>query len=69
MIDNIGNTDRFIRIISGFIIIGLGADFGSWWGTAGLLPIFSALLRYCPFYHLLGISTFRKRIMPYVYPE
>lgn len=66
---NIGDTERVIRILIGIALIGLGFDFKSWWGTIGILPILTAALRYCPLYQLIGKSTYKKRLLPLVYPE
>jgi hypothetical protein len=57
MKQNIGKTERIIRVIIGLIIIAVGAYFKSWWGAIGLLPIFTAVLGWCGLYTLLGIST------------
>ena len=57
MKQNIGKTDRIIRVLIGLIVIAVGAYFKSWWGAIGLLPIFTAALGYCGLYTLFGIST------------
>ena len=54
---NIGKTDRAIRLIAGVGIIAAGLYFQSWWGAIGVVPLFTAALRWCPPYQLLGIST------------
>lgn len=59
---NIGNIDASIRIIIGIILLSLifiGPK--SLWGLIGLIPIISALLRYCPLYPILGINTCQKK--------
>lgn len=57
---NVGKTDRTIRLIVGVVIIAAGLYYQSWWGAVGLLPLTTGLLRWCPPYQLLGISTDRK---------
>ena len=57
MKQNIGKTDRIIRVLIGLIVIAVGAYFKSWWGAIGLLPIFTAALGWCGLYTLFGIST------------
>ena len=57
MKQNIGKTERIIRVVIGLIIIAVGAYFKSWWGAIGLLPIFTAALGWCPPYTLFSIST------------
>lgn len=54
---NVGRKDRLIRIVAGVVIVALGLFFKSWWGLIGLLPIATAVLRWCPAYAPLGIST------------
>ncbi|MFH1572090.1 MAG: DUF2892 domain-containing protein [Gemmatimonadota bacterium] len=54
---NVGGIDRVIRVIAGVVIIGLGVAYHSWWGAIGLVPLATALCRWCPPYALFGIST------------
>lgn len=54
---NIGPLDRIVRIILGCAILGAGYYYKSWWGLAGLMPIFTALVRFCPAYLPFGLST------------
>lgn len=58
MTTNVGNLDRMLRIAVGVILLLLGI-FGviGWWGLIGLLPIATALLRWCPAYSLIGVNT------------
>lgn len=55
---NVGTVDRFLRIGAGLLLIGLavGGVVGPW-GYLGLVPLATGLLRFCPAYTLLGIST------------
>jgi len=57
MTANIGTVDRVVRIVVGLVILGLGVYFKSWWGLVGLLPIATALVRFCPAYTLFGLNT------------
>lgn len=57
---NIGSLDRILRALAGLAILGAGLYFKSWWGLAGLLPLLTAALRFCPAYPLLGLSTCRR---------
>lgn len=57
---NIGNIDRSLRLVAGAAILGAGFYFKSWWGLVGLVPIVTALIRFCPLYPLLGISTCKR---------
>lgn len=54
---NVGNKDRTIRIAAGVVIIAIGAFMGSWWGAIGIVPIATGLMRWCPAYVPMGIST------------
>lgn len=57
---NIGSLDRLLRLIVGLALLGAGAWFKSWWGLVGLVPILTALVRFCPAYLPLGLSTCRR---------
>jgi hypothetical protein len=58
---NVGSSDRTIRVIAGLIIIFIGIYFKSWWGVVGVLPIVTAMLRWCPAYLPFGISTCKTK--------
>ena len=57
MTPNVGGIDRILRVIAGAAIIAVGVVYGSWWGAIGVLPLISAVTRWCPPYALLGMST------------
>jgi len=57
---NIGQTDRIVRIVAGLVVLAAGWLYGSWWGLVGLIPIGTAVLRFCPAYAPFGISTCGK---------
>ena len=57
---NVGGVDLAIRIVAGLAIVGVGIACQSWWGAIGLLPLGTALIRWCPPYALLGINTCGK---------
>lgn len=53
-------TERIVRVIVGLAVMSLlvlleGTD--RYWGLLGLLPIATAIFRYCPVSHLLNIDT------------
>ncbi len=56
--NNVGTMDRMFRILLGLVLIGM-VFFGpkSAWGWIGLVPLITGLLRTCPIYSLLGISS------------
>ena len=57
---NMGNTDRWIRLVLGLAIIAAGIYFKSWWGIAGVVLLGTALIKTCPLYLPFGISTAGK---------
>jgi len=58
---NIGNADRWIRIILGAAIIIAGIVFKSWWGLVGIIPIGTAVINFCPLYAPFRLSTRRSK--------
>ena len=54
---NMGRGDRMARGILGVIIIAAGFYFQSWWGLVGLVPLFTAMVAWCPAYVPFGIRT------------
>lgn len=54
---NVGGFDRTIRFIAGVAILGAGLYFKSWLGLIGLLPLLTAVFRFCPAYLPFGLST------------
>ena len=55
---NVGTLDRSLRIGAGVVLIGLAV--AGWigpWGYIGIIPLLTGLLRTCPAYTLLGLST------------
>lgn len=57
MKSNVGGIDRIIRIALGLAIIAVGVAMKSWWGAIGLLPLLTGVLRCCPAYLPIGLST------------
>ena len=55
---NVGGIDRIARIIIGLVLIALAAT-GTVgvWGWIGVVPLLTGLIRWCPLYPLLGISS------------
>jgi len=54
---NIGNTDRWIRIVVGVGLLVAGIVFKSYWGLIGIVPLLTATMKCCPLYTILGIKT------------
>lgn len=55
---NVGGLDRILRIIIGFVLIGLMLQgIIGVWGWLGLVVMATGLFSFCPAYRLLGINT------------
>lgn len=54
---NVGNIERWLRVIAGIVLIVL-AVMGTIgvWGYIGVVPLVTGLLSFCPVYTLLGIG-------------
>ena len=60
MTSNIGSIDRTVRVTAGLAILALFFVLeGSlrWWALAGLLPLVTGLVGWCPAYVPFGFST------------
>lgn len=60
MTTNVGTIDRVIRILAGLAILAAGFYYKNWWGLIGLVPLFTGIVRFCPAYVPLGLSTCKK---------
>ena len=60
---NVGDIDKWLRIIAGLLILGLGA-FGplGWWGLLGIVPLATGVMGSCPAYSLMGMNTCQRRM-------
>jgi len=61
MTPNVGFTDRIIRALLGAALLGAGYYFKSWWGLVGLVPLLTAVVRFCPAYLPFGLNTCRPK--------
>jgi len=64
MTSNIGNIDRTLRLIGGLALLSLLFILPGntrWWGLAGLMPLGTVVMSWCPAYALFGASTKRKK--------
>ncbi|HEU0071084.1 MAG TPA: DUF2892 domain-containing protein [Alphaproteobacteria bacterium] len=60
MSSNVGGVDRVLRFLVGLAV--LSAIFwypgeARWFGLIGLVPLTTALFRFCPLYSIFGISS------------
>jgi len=67
---NIGMPDRVVRIVMGVILLAVIplAFIGpktpyAYLGFIGLMPLIAGILGYCPPYELLGINTYKKKVI------
>lgn len=58
MQNNIGAVDRSIRILAGVgLLLWVTVFEGPVWAWLGLLPLATALIRWCPLFTLIGIRS------------
>ena len=59
---NVGSADRIVRALIGLGLIGatLAGAIGAW-GWIGLVPLATAVFRFCPAYLPFGLSTCSKK--------
>ena len=57
MKQNVGGIDRILRLVVGLALIGWGVMTHNWWGAVGIIPLFTALVSWCPVYLPFGLST------------
>jgi len=61
MNQNVGSTDKWLRIAAGVVILGLGAfEPLGWWGLIGIVPLATGLMGSCPAYSLIGVNTCQR---------
>lgn len=54
---NVGGIDKVLRIIVGLALIAWGIYTQNWLGAIGIIPLFTALVNWCPLYSIIGVST------------
>ncbi len=60
MTKNMGGIDRILRILVGLALLVWGFVLSqpfNYWGAIGVIPLFTALLGWCPAYTIFGIKT------------
>ncbi len=58
---NVGGIDRILRLLVGLGLLGAGLYFKSWLGLIGLVPVLTAVFRFCPAYLPFGFSSCRPK--------
>ena len=59
MKQNLGNTDRIIRVVLGLAVILVGVYFQTWLGLLGIVLLGTAATSRCPLYVPLRLATCR----------
>ncbi len=54
---NVGGFDRVLRALVGLSLLGAGLYFKSWWRLVGIVPLLTAIFRFCPAYLPIGLNT------------
>ncbi|MBI5331553.1 MAG: DUF2892 domain-containing protein [Betaproteobacteria bacterium] len=55
---NVGGIDRILRILVGLALIAWAAVLGGpVWAWIGVVPLATGLIKFCPLYPILGMST------------
>jgi hypothetical protein len=54
---NVGGVDRMLRILVGIAAILWALTTGPVWAWIGVVPLLTGIVKFCPVYPLLGIST------------
>ena len=55
---NVGSLDRGLRVVAGLVLLSLTViGPKTLWGLVGIVPLFTALVGWCPAYTLFGIRT------------
>ena len=54
---NVGTTDKIIRIVVGLILVYLGYIISPWIYVLAIIVLLTAAMGYCCLYSLLGINT------------
>ncbi|NTV96432.1 MAG: DUF2892 domain-containing protein [Thiobacillus sp.] len=58
---NVGGIDRILRIVLGAALILWAAVLGGpAWAWIGIVPLATGLIKFCPLYPILGMSTCAK---------
>lgn len=67
MAKNVGGFDRILRVVAGVALLawafvpnlmdGTGATPINMWGLVGIVPLFTALIGWCPAYLPFGLSS------------
>jgi hypothetical protein len=68
---NVGMADRVVRAVIGLLLIAFAIPLGfpdtgwNWLGWAGVIPLVTAVVGYCPAYTVFGFSSCSARAHQY----
>jgi H+/gluconate symporter-like permease len=54
---NVGKKEAALRALIAGLIFAVGIYWDSWWGLIGLIPLATAVFRWCPLSAALGFSS------------
>ncbi|MEQ1438507.1 DUF2892 domain-containing protein [Fontimonas sp. SYSU GA230001] len=54
---NVGSVDRIVRAVAGVALIAWALLGGPLWAWIGVVPLATAVFRFCPAYTLFGFSS------------
>lgn len=57
---NVGNIDKWLRILLGVALVAWAATGGPVWAWLGVIPLATGLFNFCPLYRLIGVNTCRR---------
>jgi len=64
MTTNVGGIDRILRFLVGLAILSAIVWYpgdAKWFGLLGLIPLGTALFRFCPLYSVFGLNSCSTR--------
>ena len=56
---NVGGIDQMLRIVLGVVICTIGVINNNLWGMAGLIPLVTGTMSWCPLNNLVGLSSLK----------
>lgn len=58
---NVGELDRLLRVVFGFILILAGVMTSIVWLYIGIVPLLTGIFKFCPAYTLFKINTCKTK--------
>jgi hypothetical protein len=65
MIRNLSTLERSLRLLTGFITLGVGLGLGGsyrWLAVVSIIPFATAIIGYCPLYQLVGYNPCKRSV-------